>query len=537
MGVGSYVEHVALLLRRGLWWTLVLTAFACMFLVTSMALFDQLPKQENRVHFHTGLVYHTDQLLPQLLKNSFSSLREMQNRSDNWQVAEYQPVQGYVDRHSIIPGGKFRIHLARHPELDSYPGHLEIWKAGAVKKKIDSSPLQDIAPGPLYADSASVGFTWQALDWKPDTINWRSGFYQVDFVAEDGVRSEDIAFIVVTNPRRDGDILLKLSTNTWAAYNRNGGHDLYASRSLGSGDNGRGQMVSFDRPLTPGSFHSASTWAMDYIPWLEGFASEHGLTVDYAGNFDLDYEPGFARDYPLIITVGHDEYWSLNEYRAMWDRIHNLGKSVLFLSANTAYWQVRYSDVNNPSLEDFQGRQMLCFKSDLDPVRYVSETPRLHVTSRFRDNNRLPETNLMGVGFESFSNSGQREHYVVQDTDFPFFVATNYKSGDKILNVVGHEWDNRRPQDNAWDRERDTLWPEPSIAPRVVFRSELLGINGQPSLAEAVYFKTEAGARVFSAGTNSWVWGLRAEGDDGERFRLLNEQLVEYLLTNNQTNR
>ena len=52
--------------------------------------------------------------------------------------------------------------------------------------------------------------------------------------------------------------------------------------------------------------------------------------------------------------------------------------------------------------------------------------------------------------------------------------------------------------------------PEESI--HVLFSGELINHAGRQGKAEAVYFVSEAGAKVFSSGTIRWTWGLGKEG-------------------------
>lgn len=54
--------------------------------------------------------------------------------------------------------------------------------------------------------------------------------------------------------------------------------------------------------------------------------------------------------------------------------------------------------------------------------------------------------------------------------------------------------------------------------------------NGQEGLAQAVYFESDAGAKVSSAGTIRWAWGLGKPGFREDRFIRLNENLLAWFL-------
>src|SRR5690606_6012142 len=109
------------------------------------------------------------------------------------------------------------------------------------------------------------------------------------------------AFFVVRpkEPGKNAKILIQLTTNTYHAYTNWGGYSLYAY-------NGRhrvqGRRVSFDRPQ-----HSQfRNWEHPFVAWAES----NGYALDYAVNGDLASRPELLKHYKLVLSVGHDEYWS-----------------------------------------------------------------------------------------------------------------------------------------------------------------------------------------------------------------------------------
>ena len=75
---------------------------------------------------------------------------------------------------------------------------------------------------------------------------------------------------------------------------------------------------------------------------------------------------------------------------------------------------------------------------------------------------------------------------------------------------------------------RNALLPAKDI--KVLMRGEATDIDGKPSIAEAVYYESPAGAKVFNAGTIRWSWGLSKEGSVEPAFLKFNENLVRNLL-------
>jgi hypothetical protein len=346
---------------------------------------------------------------------------------------------------------------------------------------------------------------------------------------ETNVRDLQIAQIVVTNPSRSGDFLLKLCTNTYQAYNSWGGHSLYPTD-----DDGRGAIASFDRPSGPAFFEYDAYLAR----WLEHFAAQRRFSIDYITDFDLHRDPGLLDNYKVVATGAHDEYWSKEEFDAFERRLFEQGKNVIFFGANTAYFQIRYADVNRPPGDADHGRQIICYKSMTDPIaqRKGSIDPALLVTARFRDEQRRPETMLTGVAYQDWfpSDAGGVTYYVLS-VDAPFFEGTGYRPGDAAADVVGYEWDNRDPTGDGrrlWDSNRSRIPLLPAERLKVLFVGTADGEKTKGGRAEAVYFESPAGAKVFSSGSIRWAWGLGKPGFEREPFKRFNENLVWAFLRN-----
>src|SRR5262249_6028206 len=135
------------------------------------------------------------------------------------------------------------------------------------------------------------------------------------------------------------------------------------------------------RPLPLDNFN---LWERPFIAWLE----HNGFEVEYGTSLDLHADPDFLNNYQLLLSVGHDEYWS----KEMRDNVESFiahGRNVAFFSGNVCWWQVRFENNN---------RTMVCYKdASLDPLTGHDNN---RVTVRWRDTpvNR-PENQLTGVSF------------------------------------------------------------------------------------------------------------------------------------------
>ena len=442
-------------------------------------------------------------------------------------------VWGYADRHSVKRGESFDLMLSTSPTIAGARGRVEFHRLGAgAPALVWTSPSVAVPSQRANVVASAVGPNWQPILSRVDTSAWPPGYYSADFIAEGGGRDPHVAQIIVRPPAPRGDILLKLSTNTYQAYNDWGGYSLYTG---GRDDMARGAMVSFDRPSPP----SFLEYEIFLARWLEEMGAREGFTVDYASNFDVHADPALLPAYRLVICGGHDEYWSKEEFDAFEARIFQQGRNTMFLCGNSAYWQVRYADINRPPGGADHGRQMVCYKSIRDPIarRPDATDPSLLITAQFREGNRRPESMLMGVAYQSWHSPGgnplQRHAYTVAAPDHPLFEGTGLQAGERAADVVGYEWDNRDPYGNGarlWDKDRSRNAFLPPEKLQVLFRGYPVDVAGRRGLAEAVYFESDAGAKVFSAGTIRWAWGLGRPGFVQPGFVKFNENLVRRML-------
>lgn len=445
-------------------------------------------------------------------------------------------IFAFIDRHSVRPGERFNMMGSCGPKLGSRTGTIEAFRLGpfegADRQRVAVFENVEVAEEGLALAASATGVCWPPVIDNADTSDWRPGYYVFDFIdAKDGNRDLNVATLVVRAPDPQVDVLVWLSTNTFQAYNAWGGASLYESIiDPGQG----GYMVSFDRPTPPDLFE----YEYFTILWLERLAAKKNWRLGYASNFDIHRDPSLVQGCRLLLSGSHNEYWSKEEFDHVYHRIFVQGGHTIFFGANSAYWQVRYTDINNPGNVTPAGRQMVCFKSVDDPIcqRLSAEEAALRKTAMFRDERRRPETMLAGVAYQNyFSADGPAKYpYRVARADHPFLEGTGWKAGDEIGHVVGYEWDNRDPEGDGarlWDAKQSKIPLLPQERLQVLFTGQPVDIDGKPGLAEAVHFTSPAGAKVFSSGSIRWAWGLGKPGFESAAFRRFNENLFSDFLT------
>jgi hypothetical protein len=347
-------------------------------------------------------------------------------------------IEGYAGRTSYTPGESVALHVSTTAKTFA----VEITRLGATKEVVFTKADVAGRQAPTPETASSHGCRWPALLEVPVPDTWRSGYYQVVFKAEDGggryvergrrtMQSSCFFIVRPAQPGADSRILLQLATNTYNAYNNWGGTSLYAYNGRGGV---QGHRVSFERP--PAS--QFSRWEEPFVAWAEA----NGYRLDVAANADLEFHPADLAAYKLVLSVGHDEYWS-TPMRDHLEEYIRKGGNVAFFSGNTCCWQVRSED---------DGRALTCWKQRfvMDPV-YPTGDHALLATLWGHHLVRRPENQLTGVGFlfgGYHKSHGQfmdgAAAYTVHRPDHWLFAGTNLARGDAFGGkdtIVGYECD------------------------------------------------------------------------------------------------
>jgi hypothetical protein len=427
-------------------------------------------------------------------------------------------VRGYPARQSAFAGESLKFHVASDRSVSRFRiffFHLgSTWQLTGVSERWQAERF----PG----GSSTEGWCWPAYQFHiPEA--WPPGPYvacfvsEIDCLAAGTIRPDDpgyhnTALFVVKRPgsRSRAAILYKLPIFTYCAYNAEGGGSLYTGprgkvtlNRPGCGVGGdpcdRGTVDFYDLSSPRQTF---AHWDAPFVRWLES----NGYEVDYCTDLDVHQNAdGLLDSHRILLSVGHDEYWT-QEMRTNTERFIANGGNVAFFSGNTCWWRVHMADADTA---------ITCEKR-----KRAADSEAVDQWMRFD-----PETQLTGVSFRFGGAwwSGRRESvgYTVQNAKHWVYEGTGLRDGDTFgaspeQALVGYECDGV-PLSPVRDR-RGHLLPDHSRGTPATF--QVLGIA--PLSAKWEYRETEnaAGtlgiytdhATVFTAATTDWARVLR-DGD------------------------
>jgi hypothetical protein len=351
-------------------------------------------------------------------------------------------IEGYCSKQSVQAGESLEIMVSTNPPRRF---RLEIFRTGyysgrGARKMTELGPFQGkTQPTPAPGEKNLHECRWEPCTRLTIPPDWVSGVYlgrltTIPEAVDEPYWQSHIVFIV--RDERPADILFQCSDNTWQAYNR--WPNNYSVYTHPQGNQGPWADVSFDRPYgreaqwqgivnDPRTVGSGE-WLCFEFPlacWLE----QHGYDVTYCSNSDL-LTPDRALRCKAFLSVGHDEYWDLRQFRSV-EKLRDAGVSLLFLSGNSVCWvsPLRASSDGRPNRIFFRGGP------------YGGDQP--YAQERQKNHGPFPhhgpdEGLLMGARNVSPVNGGG--DWTITKPDHWLFAGTGLKKGDFIPGLIGWEY-------------------------------------------------------------------------------------------------
>jgi len=409
--------------------------------------------------------------------------------SKSWSGGQTAPagaIEGFASEVSVLPGQRVHFHISTAPaaryrivlyRLGWYHGagaRLFACIPGCKKARhgiARPQPQPDPTTGMIRAD-------WPVTDTVRIPRKAVSGYFLAKLQLTSGPDRGKVSYvplIVRALPSRHSKILVQAAVNTWQAYNSWGGKSLYAYNSTNQVP---ATHVSFDRPYDT---ITRWRWEIDLVHFLE----RNGYDVSYTTDVDTDRRPSELTRHRVVISSGHDEYWS-KTMRDAFEAARNGGTNLMFLGADIGDWQIRYEDARRTIVEYRDATADPEPNPALKTVRFRQLVPP------------RPQCQLLGISYHGLRNPGDPPRsYAVNPAALKdsWFKGTGFTSTSTLPDAVGYEWDGVEPGCDV-----------PPLT--VLFQYAGPGPNGKPTSADAVRYVAPSGATVFSSGSLQFVWGL-----------------------------
>lgn len=346
-------------------------------------------------------------------------------------------------------------------------------------------------------------------NWTPSiTVPITPAFVQGDYLFKLVGTGDQQSYVPLTvwDPASHGTYLLKNDVFTWQAWNPYGGYDYYAGRGacprtvypLCS----RARIVSYDRPYGDGQ------GAGDFL-WLEAplvrLMERDGLDVSYTTDLVVEEHPETLAGHRALLSLGHDECWSLPERQATTTAEHH-GMNLAFFGASAVLRHVRSQA--SPLGAD---REVVDYRdSTADPLNGKGDPREVTGNTWSAPPASWPESPFVGESYNGFLEPAVLGDLTVTDGNAWLFAGTGLHTGSVLPNVIGSDVDSLEPRGGHPD---DVQILAHSALP--AGRAQAASRNGAVFYSDMTYYSDPAGgAGVWDSGTNNWIPALApANGD------------------------
>ncbi len=352
--------------------------------------------------------------------------------------------------------------------------------------------------------------------------------------------------------RPKAQVLVLLSTSTWAAYNSapfpvavgglhgvgtNGRKSCHAEAPAYScyRDHHHGQPAYYFGLNVPwpvagpdvlyiGRYSHLMRGELFLHGWLDGVYGDHdGYQYDVVTDYDLHRDPELFAGYKTLFINGHSEYWSAKAYNAV-DRYLSDGGSVVGLSGNTMFWRTSFSE---------DGSVMECRKFDpriggrggaVIGELYHSDDKRRGSLMREAG---YPAWKCIGLECCGWAGAFGGTYHADLSEHFLFTKPENagvIKDESFARGAISHEWDVRLARLKKMTRKipNGAKLPDEPEGITTLARGVRKGggtldyfTAGAPSIdgvcAEMIYWERPSGGRVFHAGAIAAGWALSVD--------------------------
>ena len=362
----------------------------------------------------------------------------------------------------------YTVQLFRMGFYSGAQGRL-VWTSSPQTGEVQAAPT--VAPATNMVEAS-----WKASLTVPIDPAWPPGDYLFKLAGSNGYQT--YVPLTVRDDDSTAGLLIQNSVTTWQAYNLWGGYDLYSGGPTESATR-RAKVVSFDRPYKIGD--GSGDFLGNELPFVS-LVESLGFDVSYTTDVDLDLHPERVLQHHALVSLGHDEYWSL-AMRDGAEAARDHGVNLLFLGANAIFRHIRLE----PSLLGPDRHEVNYRVAGEDPLFGVDNAD---VTVSWRDPPvSRPENTLLG---ELYQCNPVHADFVVAESNSWVFDGTGLTRGSKLKGLVGSEYDGYNPRFKG-------------PANVEIMGHSPLRCRDIAGYSDFTYYVAPSQAGVVDTGTNNWV--------------------------------
>ena len=420
----------------------------------------------------------------------------------NWRIAGAPAngfIEGFADQTYATTGQPVNLFVSTSAPAFHVEAYRVGYYGGTGGRLVWASPTFQGQAQPQCQLTGGVNMVscanWTASVTVQVTQYFVQGDYLLKLVGSDNEQS--YVPLTVWDPASTGAYLVKNDVFTWQAWNPYGGYDYY--QGVGNCPPNvyplcsRARIVSYDRPYGYGQ--GAADFLSLEAP-LVRYMEQHGLDVSYVNDMTIQDHPTLVANHRMVLSLGHDECWSLGERTAV-TTANSAGVNLAFFGASAILRHVRTQASPlgpNRQLVDYRNSQDDPTNAGGDPKDVTGNTWGSPPAS-------WPETGLVGESYNGFLEPGVQAAMTVADPNAWIFQNTGLTTGQALPNVIASDVDSLE-SGLGFPQNVEVLAHSPLPADQAQANTH----NGPVFYSDMTYYTDPATkAGVWDSGTNNWI--------------------------------
>jgi hypothetical protein len=423
----------------------------------------------------------------------------------NWRIAGAPAngfIEGFADQTYATTGQPVNLFVSTSAPAFHVEAYRVGYYGGTGGRLVWASPTFQGQAQPQCQFAGGVNMVscanWTASVTVQVTQYFVQGDYLLKLVGSDNEQS--YVPLTVWDPASTAAYLVKNDVFTWQAWNPYGGYDYY--QGVGNCPPNvyplcsRARIVSFDRPYDYGQ--GAGDFLALEAP-LVRFAEQHGLDVTYVTDMTVEDHPGILAHHRALLSLGHDECWSLAERDAV-TTATSAGMNIAFFGAGAVLRHVRTQ--SSPLGPD---RQLIDYRdAQADPLNGKGDPQQVTGNTWSAAPARLPPGPLVGESYNGFLKPGVHAGMTIVDPAAWIFQGTGLTKGSILPSAIASDVDSL---EGGLAHPSDVQVLAHSALP--ANQATVNTHNGSVFYSDMTYYTSPTSkAGVWDSGTTNWIPAL-----------------------------
>jgi hypothetical protein len=415
-------------------------------------------------------------------------------------------IEGFADQTYATVGQPVRLFVSTSAPTFRMEAYRIGYYGGTGARLVGASPTLPGRVQPRCPLTQGVNMV-SCANWTPSmTVQITQYFVQGDYLLKLIGANNEQTYVPLTvwDPTSHAAYLVKNDVYTWQAWNLYGGYDYY--QGVGTCPPGsyplctRSRVVSEDRPYGQGN---GSGEFLSLEAPLVRFMEQRGLDVTYVDDQTVQDHPEILADHHALVSLGHDECWSLGERTAV-TAASKAGLNLAFFGASAMLRHVRTrSSPIGPN------RELVDYRNAAeDPLNGKGDPRNVTGNTWGSPPANWPASDLVGEAYNGFLNAGQHAPMQVVDQAAWIFQNTGLSDDSTLPDVIASDVDSLQSTPLAEHPADVQMFTHSALSVKQGLSNSR---GGDTFYSDMTYYSDPTNkAGVWDSGTDNWIPSLGA---------------------------